>query len=134
MDSTLKWSQNDFREEYAEAVEEARQFAEFALDAFRGCSANDDPAIALESYRKADLHHHATTERLARLALRFCKKTANRPLDRWTVQERENNDLIRSLAGMLSGVMNNMLPVHKISLQRAQDLKMAAEREDDCAS
>lgn len=118
----------EFVETYVEAVEEFRLFQNHAADVLRGCSVNDDLSLVLQSYEKADTHYKEATRLLARLSLRFCRKTEGRNPTNWTQRERESYIQTTSLSDMLSRGMNNLLAVHKISLRRDQDIKLAAMR------
>ena len=134
MDYSTIWKQEKFEEIYVEAVEEFRLFINSAADVLRESSANDEISGVLQSYEKADGHYKTANKLLGELFIIFGKKTANRMPSRWTQQERDNHVYITTLRAMVSGGMNNLLSVHKISLKRDQDLKIAALREEDSAS
>jgi hypothetical protein len=134
MENALLWSQRDFQEIYVEAVEAYRRFQNSAADVLRESSANTDLTKALQDYDAADKHYKVVIELLARLSIRFTKKTKNRTPAKWTQQEKDDEALVTTLAGMLSRGMNNLLTIHKISLKRAQDARIAAEREAEYAS
>ncbi len=130
MGNILPWDPGEFKELYAEAVEEWRLFNDFTADVLRQCSANTDLPTALESYEKANVHYWKAIKAVARISLRFYRGTAGEVFD----HTKEEEIQLSALSGMLSRSMNNLLSVHKISLQRDQNAKLAALRKSQSAS
>jgi hypothetical protein len=130
MRSTLPWDLKEFKEIYAEAVEEWRFFHNHAADALRECSAGNDLSAALESYEKANTHYWNAIKLVARISLRFYGGTAGAVFD----HTKEAEIQLAALSGMLSRSMNELLSVHKISLRRDQNAKLAALRNGQGAS
>ena len=134
MDHSVVREREKFQEIYVEAVEEFRLFINFAADVLRGSSVGDELAGVLLSYEKADEHYKVVNKLLRELFVIFGKKTANRMPPKWTQLEKDNYAQITTLRGIVSGGMNELLSVHKISLKQDQDAKIAALRDEDSVS
>lgn len=107
-----------FRQMYDEAIGEFRMFHGYASDVLQSCN-DDDFSAAKENFRLAESHYKKVDDLVAHLRLWHTARMSGKSLADWTKEERKQEILISSLAGMVSAVKYRLMNAYSPWLQEA---------------
>jgi hypothetical protein len=111
---------HNFQSEYKEAREAFGEFQGYSTEMLRQCSEGSYFLSIKTSFRLAEEQYKKINQICNDLSLWHGAKVEGKSLSEWTLKEREQNILVRSLERATSGTMNALLGVYGFWLAKAQ--------------
>ncbi|HUC31525.1 MAG TPA: hypothetical protein VMR99_02435 [Candidatus Paceibacterota bacterium] len=120
-----------FKRMYGEALISFTEFQAYTLFVFTECSEDAEFSSIKASFGLADQHYKEMTRICNHLALWHAAKVESKHFRDWTIKEREEDVLVRSLLKATSVLMSSLLDVYGPWLRKGQgnDVETAPPKE-----